>query len=80
MKKNSTSGSEPVSKSVITRVLKVSSDVADVSETVFPVSAHHASTAFLKFCAFPSSPANVVVTFSSTGLANAGDIPQVTRN
>ena len=64
LKKNNTSGSEPVSKSVITLVLNVSSDVAEVSATVLPVSAHHASTAALKFCAFPSSPANVVVTFS----------------
>ncbi len=69
LKKNSTSGSEPVSKSVMTLVLKVSSEVADASATVLPVFSHHASTALLKFWALVSSPAKVVVTFNSTVLA-----------
>ena len=47
LKKNRTSGSEPVSKSVMILVLKVSSEVAEVSLTVFPVAASQSATAFL---------------------------------
>ena len=66
LKKNNTSGSAPASKSAKTLVLNVSSDVADASFTLFPVSVSHAFTASWKFCAFPSFPAYVVVTFKDT--------------
>ena len=41
VKKNSTSGSASISKSETTVVLKVSSEVAELSFTVFPVSSSH---------------------------------------
>jgi hypothetical protein len=47
LKKNNTSGSEPVSKSTITFDLNVSSDVAELSSILFPVSLVHAAQASL---------------------------------
>ena len=47
VKKNRTSGSEPVWKSVSTRDLKVSSEVAEESLTLIPVSFSNAATASL---------------------------------
>ena len=56
VKKNSTSGSEPVSKSVRTFAFHSSLDVAEPSLMVFPVSASYPATAFSKLARLPSSP------------------------
>lgn len=46
VKKNSTSGSEPVSKSVRTLAFHSSLEVAEASITVFPVASSYCFTAF----------------------------------